>query len=216
MLLKTHKTFAISKCLRAKLRARSMVRSTGERELFCFSQGMGLAEALAPVLAKLAGVKTLDLSKTDLCEFGARVLACILRDTAGAKIECLNLRCNSLGCKHPSEEYILRCSNIDAATRFTSALAFLSTHEPHPPESGIAALVDALLATNTVKNLNLGLNLNLAFGDRRVPLWRHLLRLARESKSLEGLMLGENRFEDSWSSELVTTVSQNLARPRDF
>lgn len=201
MLLQTNKTFA-SKFLRATLRAR--LGSGTERPDFL--HGMGLAEALTPLLAKLAGVTTLDLNCMRLGSHGARVLACILRDPK-TNIGRLVLDENNMDWEYPTEKIPENPRIRDVATRFPPVLQFLGEHETHTPESGMAALVDALLANETVKEVNLELN------GIRVESWPHLLRLVRESRTLQVLMLGYNGTIGSppaWLlSELVMAVSQS-------
>jgi hypothetical protein len=206
MLLHTNKTFGASKFLRATLRARpTHVYKLGTRceEWPGFLHGMGLAEALTPLLAKLVGVTTLDLSCTGLGEHGARVLAYFIRQM---KIENLVLDENNLGNSYPAEKILENRDIRNVATEFPKVLAFLSVHETRRPESGIAALVDALLANETVKYVSLELN------AIRGQDWWHLLRLARESRTLQVLKVGYNNDNDypaSLFSELVTSVSQS-------
>lgn len=213
MLLKTNKAFGASKCLHATLHARpnflpiyQLRRGT---ECPGFLHGIGLAEALTPLLAKLAGVTTLDLSNMKLGSYGARVLACILRDPK-TKIERLGLDDNNMGYNVSAEEVLSNTGSPYVATRFAPVLAFLAAHETQPPETGIAALVDALLTNETVKYLNLEANL---IRGEDLP---HLLRLARESTTLQVLKIGINCYYPkidlapaSLMSELVTTVSQS-------
>ena len=211
MLLHTNKTFGSSKFLRATLHARPIYDFRSGTEWPGFPHGMGLAEALTPLLAKLAGVTTLDLSGMRLGSHGARVLACILRDPK-TKIESLVLDENNMGYVYPTEEIPKNTRIPDVATRFPPVLAFLAAHETHPPETGIVALVDALLKNETVKYLN------LEFNTIRGEDVLHLLRLARESRTLQVLKVGCNNYfkatpasltPDSLMSELVTTVSQS-------
>jgi len=209
MLLKTNKTFGTSKFLRAKLQARRIYDVRSGTEWPGFLHGMGLAEALTPLLAKLAGVTTLDLCGMRLCSHGARVLACILRDPK-TKIERLGLDCNGMGYNVSAEEVLSNPCIPDVATRFPPVLAFLAAHETQPAESGIAALVDALLTNETVKYLNLETN---TIRGEDLP---HLLRLARESRTLQVLKIGINHYYEtidlapaSLMSELVTSVSQS-------
>lgn len=205
MLLQTNKTFGASKFLRATLHARPMY-DFRSRNQSGFLHGMGLAEALAPLLAKLAGVTTLDLSGMRLGSHGARVLACILRDPR-TKIERLVLQENNMGYVYPTEKIPENTGILDVATRFPPVLAFLAAHETHPPETGIVALVDALLTNETVKYLNL--EFNAVRGEDVL----HLLRLARESRTLQVLKVGWNNYFNitpaSLVSELVTSVSQS-------
>jgi hypothetical protein len=205
-LLQTNKTFGASKFLRATLRARPMHDFRSGTEWSGFLYGMGLAEALTPLLAKLAGVTTLDLSGVGLGSHGARVLACILRDPK-TKIERLLLNENNLGYSYSAEKVLGDTHIPDVATRFPPVLAFLAAHETQRPETEIAALVDALLTNETVKYLNLETN---QIGGEDLP---HLLRLARESRTLQVLKIGWNHYYKitpaSLMSELVTTVSQS-------
>jgi hypothetical protein len=206
MLLQTNKTFGASKFLRATLHARPMYDFRRGTDWPGFLHGMGLAEALAPLLAKLAGVTTLDLSGMRLGSHGARVLACILRDPR-TKIERLVLDENNMGYVYPTEKILENCHILNVATEFPPVLAFLAAHETHPPETGIVALVDALLTNETVKYLNLEMN---SIRGQDLP---HLLRLARESRTLQVLDLGWNNYYEitpaSLMSELVTSVSQS-------
>ncbi len=176
MLLQTNKTFGASKFLRATLRAQLIIGT--ERPNFL--HGMGLAEALTPLLAKLAGVTTLDLNCMRLGSHGTRVLACILRDPK-TKIERLVLDENNMDYIYPTEKIPENPGIRDVSTRFPPVLQFLGEHETHTPESGMAALVDALLANETVKEVNLELN------GIRVESLPHLLRLVRESRTLQVL-----------------------------
>ena len=206
MLLHTNKTFGASKFLRATLHARRMYDFRSGTDWPGFLHGMGLAEALTPLLAKLAGVTTLDLSNMRLGSHGARVLACILRDPR-TKIERLVLDENNMGYVYPTEKILENCHILNIATEFPPVLAFLAAHETHPPETGIVALVDALLKNETVKYLN------LEFNTIRGEDVLHLLRLARESRTLQVLNVGCNNYYKatpaSLMSELVTTVSQS-------
>jgi hypothetical protein len=206
MLLKTCKDFGKAKCLLAILKAQPLHNFKGGTQGPGFPHGMGLPEALGPLLAKLAGVTTLNLSGMRLGSHGARVLACILRDPK-TKIERLVLDENNMGYVYPPAKILENCHIRNVATEFPPVLAFLAAHETHPPETGIVALVDAVLTNETVTYLNLEMN---SIRGQDLP---HLLRLARKSGNLRILDFGWNMYYEnipaSLMSELVTSVSQS-------
>jgi hypothetical protein len=219
MLLATCNAFGALRVLRAELRVRNMYDFNNGPRGRGFMHGMGLTDALTPLLAKLAGVTTLDLSNMDLGNTGARLIACILRNPT-TKIERLILTANSMGYVNPTDERFRQVPQLldlhesdtpGAAERLQQVQQFLHEHETDTPESGMAALLDALLTNETVKEVHLELNFI------KVEHLPRLLRLVRESRTLDVLKIGDGDYDNpipqkSLLSELVTTISQSTLR----
>lgn len=170
-----------------------------------FVHGMGLAEALEPLLAKLKGVRTLDLCGMGLGNTGALVLACILRKHR-TNIEVLDLGYNSLGEERPVPESVQYQTQIPGVVeRIKPVLKFLDKNASPRDVLGIEALVDVLIAQNTVKKAIFKLN---AIGNSGIL---HLLRWVRNTTVLQDLQASSNIPEniDAMVPELCTTLSQS-------
>jgi len=169
-----------------------------------FVHGMGLAEALGPLLAKLKGVRTLDLCGMGLGNTGALVLACILGKHR-TNIEVLDLGYNSLGEERPVPETVQYQTQIpEVVERIKPVLEFLNVNASPRDVLGIEALVDVLIELSTVKKAIFTLN---GFQNSGIL---HLLRLVRNTK-LRDLDACCNIPEniDAMVPELSTTLSQS-------
>jgi hypothetical protein len=169
-----------------------------------FVHGMGLAEALEPLLAKLKGVRTLDLCGMGLGNTGALVLACILGKHR-TNIEVLDLGYNSLGEETPVPETVQYQTQIPGVVkRIKPVLKFLDENASPRDVLGIEALVDVLIAQNTVKKAIFTLN---GFENSGIS---HLLRLVRNTK-LRDLDVSSNTLNNvsAMVPEICTTLSQS-------
>jgi len=173
---------------------------TGRPDIRAFPYGIGMTESIQSLVAAFGSVKTLDLSSMTLDNFGAAVLACHIPRIEG--LENLILVENLVGVSK-KKNVIFNLNHPGVAERFPSVLAYLSANQTHPDETGIDNLLLALLEAKKLRRLDIQWN---AFGDED---WSHLLRLARESMSLQVLLAGNNcEFSDSTLPELVETMKQ--------
>jgi len=167
-----------------------------------FLHGMGLAEALEPVLAKLAAVRTLDLSGMGLGNTGALVLACILRENP-IKIEVLDLGNNELGEVNLTPRLIEYETQIpDVVEKIKPVLQYLHQNGSPDNVSGMEALVDVLITRNMVQKATFTLN---ALGNRGIL---QLLRWVRNTTTLEELLVCSNTPNniDAMVPELCSTL----------
>ena len=173
---------------------------TGRPDIRRFPYGIGMTESIQSLVAAFGSVKTLDLSRMSLGNFGAAVLACHIPRIEG--LENLILVENLVGV--PTKQNVIFNRNHPGVSQFfPQVLAYLSANQTHPGETGIANLLRALLKAKQLRRLDIQWN---EFGDQD---WSHLLRLARESMSLQVLLAGHNcEFLDSTLPELVETVKQ--------
>jgi len=170
-----------------------------------FVHGMGLAEALEPVLAKLVGVRTLDLCGMGLGNTGALVLACILRKNP-MDIQFLDLGNNSLGEERPVPRTVQYETQIPGVVeKIKPVLTFLDENASPRDVPGMEALVDVLITQNTVKKATFTLN---ALRNSGIL---HLLRWVRNTTILEVLQVCSNIPQniDAMVPELCTTLSQS-------
>ncbi len=176
------------------------VEITGRPDICRFPYGIGMTESIQSLVAAFGTIKTLDLSRMSLGNFGAAVLACHVPRIEG--LENLILVENLVGFTK-KQNVIFNLNHPGVAERFPSVLTYLSDNQTHPGETGIANLLLALLEAKNLRRLDIRWN---AFGYED---WSHLLRLARESMSLQVLLAGDNcEFLDSTLPELVETVKE--------